>query len=99
MTSITHVRYRCTVSGCTLVGVSTRAVNRPVTVGTPQQGRVVVDQYRGRRCAAQVARIYCAIGSKFSERPMMWRITSLEPARIRCTRVSRHSRVISYSFM
>ena len=99
MTSITHVRYRCTVSGCTLVGVSTRAVNRPVTVGTPRQGRVVADQYRGRRCAAQVARIYCATGTKFSERPMMWRITSLEPARIRCTRVSRHNRVISYSFM
>jgi len=72
---------------------------RDGTVVTPQQGRVVVDQYRDLRCAAQVTRIYCATGTKFSERPMMWRITSLEPARIRCTRVSRHSRVISYSFM
>jgi hypothetical protein len=60
---------------------------------------------RGRRPISRTAlrsagrRTYCAIGSKFSERPMMWRITSLEPARIRCTRVSRHSRVISYSFM
>jgi hypothetical protein len=60
---------------------------------------------RGRRPISRTVlrsagrRTYCAIGSKFSERPMMWRITSLEPARIRCTRVSRHSRVISYSFM
>ena len=52
-----------------------------------------------RAAAAQVAGPTVRSGTKFSERPMMWRITSLEPARIRCTRVSRHSRVISYSFM